>query len=61
VYIGEEKLPSVEMSIMGLQDTKAKICAEILNDPRLESIVPNIPKAKVNILSLRKHFCSVIV
>jgi len=56
VYIGEDKLPSVEVSIMGLQDGKAKICAEILNDPRLESIVPNIPKTKINILALRKIF-----
>jgi SNF2 family DNA or RNA helicase len=56
VYAGYENLPSVEMSIMQLQDAKAKICAEILNDPRLETVVPNIPKTKINILALRKIF-----
>ncbi len=56
VYTGDETLPSVEMSIMSLQDTKAKICAEILNDPRLETIVPNIPKTKINVHTLKKIF-----
>jgi SNF2 family DNA or RNA helicase len=56
VYTGEESLPSVEMSIMQLQEGKAKICAEILNDPRLETVVPNIPKTKINIQTLKKIF-----
>jgi SNF2 family DNA or RNA helicase len=56
VYTGEEALPSVEMSIMNLQEGKAKICAEILNDPRLETLVPNIPKTKINIQTLKKIF-----
>ena len=56
VYTGEESLPSIEMSIMQLQEGKAKICAEILNDPRLETIVPNIPKTKINIQTLKKLF-----
>ena len=56
IYTGEESLPSVEMSIMQLQEAKAKICAEILNDPRLETVVPNIPKTKINIQTLKKIF-----
>jgi hypothetical protein len=44
------------MSIMQLQEGKAKICAEILNDPRLETVVPNIPKTKINIHTLKKVF-----
>ena len=56
VYTGEDALPSVEMSIMHLQDAKAKICAEILNDPRLESVIPNIPKTKINVQTLKKIF-----
>jgi len=56
VYTGEQNLPSVEMSIMQLQEGKAKICAEILNDPRLETVVPNIPKTKINIHTLKKVF-----
>ncbi len=56
VYTCDETLPSVEMSIMSLQDTKAKICAEILNDPRLETVVPNIPKTKINVHTLKKIF-----
>jgi hypothetical protein len=56
VYTGDDTLPSVEMSIMQLQEGKAKICAEILNDPRLETVVPNIPKTKINIQTLKKIF-----
>jgi SNF2 family DNA or RNA helicase len=56
VYTGDESRPSVEMSIMQLQEGKAKICAEILNDPRLETVVPNIPKTKINIQTLKKIF-----
>ena len=56
VYTGDDSLPSVEMSIMNLQEGKAKICAEILNDPRLESVIPNIPKTKINVQTLKKIF-----
>ena len=56
VYTGDDSLPSVEMSIMNLQDGKAKICAEILNDPRLETVIPNIPKTKINVQTLKKIF-----
>ena len=52
--VGE--LPSVEQSIMQLQEGKAKICAEILNDPRLATQVPNVSKTKINIQTLKKIF-----
>jgi hypothetical protein len=52
--VGE--LPSVEQSIMQLQEAKAKICAEILNDPRLATQVPNVSKTKINIQTLKKIF-----
>ena len=69
IYCGEEAkgpigadgqptggLPSVEQSIMHLQEGKAKVCAEVLNDPRLETQVPNVTKTKINIQTLRKIF-----
>ena len=56
IYCGEEALPSVEQSIMQLQEGKAKVCAEVLNDPRLETQVPNVTKTKINIQTLKKIF-----
>ena len=67
IYSGEEgatgpdgrlrpPLPSVEQSIMQLQDGKAKVCAEVLNDPRLATQVPNVTRTKINIQALRKIF-----
>jgi hypothetical protein len=32
------------------------VCAEVLNDPRLETQVPNVTKTKINIQTLRKIF-----
>jgi len=59
IYTGEEgvePLPSVEQSIMHLQEGKAKVCAEVLNDPRLKTQVPNVTRTKINIQTLRKIF-----
>jgi SNF2 family DNA or RNA helicase len=59
IYMGEdgvEPMPSVEQSIMQLQEGKAKVCAEVLNDPRLETQVPNITRTKITIHALRKIF-----
>jgi SNF2 family DNA or RNA helicase len=56
VYVGDEQLSSVEQAIMQLQEAKAKVCAEVLNDPRLETQVPNVPKTKINLQTLRKIF-----
>jgi SNF2 family DNA or RNA helicase len=60
IYVGQDgtdPLHSVEQSIMQLQEGKAKVCAQVLNDPRLETLVPNAPKTtKINIQTLRKIF-----
>ena len=56
IYCGEEQMPSVEQSIMQLQEGKAKVCAEVLNDPRLETQVPNVTRTKITIQALRKIF-----
>jgi SNF2 family DNA or RNA helicase len=60
IYVGSEDasqpLHSVEQSIMQLQEVKAKVCAEVLNDPRLETQVPNVPRTKINIQTLRAIF-----
>jgi SNF2 family DNA or RNA helicase len=59
IYIGEDgvdALPSVEQSIMQLQEGKAKVCAEVLNDPRLETQVPNATQTKITIHTLKKIF-----
>lgn len=60
IYVGQDgptPFHSVEQSIMQLQEGKAKVCAQVLNDPRLETLVPNAPKTtKINIQTLRKIF-----
>jgi SNF2 family DNA or RNA helicase len=56
IYVGRDALPSVEQSIMQLQEGKAKVCAEILNDPRVMGALPNASKTKVNIHTLKKIF-----
>lgn len=56
IYTGEELMPSVEQSIMQLQDAKAKVCAEVLNDPKIASQVPNVTRTKITIHALKKIF-----
>ena len=59
IYTGEdgvEPLPSVEQSIMHLQEAKAKVCAAVLADPSLETQVPNVTRTKITIHALRKIF-----
>ncbi len=56
IYVGDGDLSSVEQSIMQLQEGKARVCAEVLNDPRLATQVPNLPRTKINIQTLRKIF-----
>jgi hypothetical protein len=53
---GVTPLPSVEQSIMQLQEGKAKVCAEVLKDPRLETQVPNVTRTKITIHALKKIF-----
>ena len=40
VYMGTDDLPSIEQSVMELQGHKSKVCAEVLNDKRLEGKIP---------------------
>lgn len=61
IYVGSEEggtpLHSVEQSIMQLQEGKAKVCAEVLNDPRIMTQVPNAPKTtRINIQTLKRIF-----
>jgi len=61
IYVGSEEggtpLHSVEQSIMQLQGAKAKVCAEVLNDPRIMEQVPNAPKTtRINIQTLKRIF-----
>jgi SNF2 family DNA or RNA helicase len=55
VYSGNEEIPSIEESIMKLQDGKALVCAEILNDPRLGNQLPK-SKSKYTIQDLKRLF-----
>jgi len=56
VYIGTDRTPSVEQSIMALQAGKATLAANLLNDARLETQIPNVTKTKLNIRALAKIF-----
>lgn len=55
VYAGEEGMPSIEQSIMQLQNHKAVVCAAVLNDPRLEVQIPK-SKATYTVHDLKKLF-----
>jgi len=46
IYAGDTNYPSVEQSILGIQETKTKICADILNDQRL---IEQMPKKKTTL------------
>lgn len=56
VYAGEDKLPSIEQSIMALQGHKATVCAEVLNDPRLAKQIPTKARGNITIHDLKKIF-----
>ena len=54
IYKGYEDLPSIDESIMKLQDHKSSICAEVLNDKR---IINNLPKkTSISIKDLKNIF-----
>lgn len=56
IYQGTEDFPSIEQSIMNLQGHKATVCAEVLNDKRLESVIPLTNKKGVTIRDVRSLF-----
>jgi SNF2 family DNA or RNA helicase len=51
---GSDTLRSVEESILQLQEGKAKVCAEVLGDPRVMAQVPK--SSKMNIQALKRIF-----
>jgi SNF2 family DNA or RNA helicase len=55
IYTGEERLPSVEQSILELQERKSKVCAEVLNDQRILAQLPR-GTSKVSVHALKKIF-----
>jgi hypothetical protein len=46
----------VEQSIMALQGHKAAICAEVLNDPRINKQIPITNKKGISIRAIRQIF-----
>jgi SNF2 family DNA or RNA helicase len=56
IYVGSETLPSVDQSIVLLQEAKSKVCADVLNDPTLATQVPNVSTTKITIHAIRKIF-----
>jgi len=56
IYMGNDDLPSVEQSIMELQGHKAAICAEVLNDPRINQQIPISNKKGISIRQIRMIF-----
>jgi len=56
IYQGTEDTPSIEQSIMNLQGHKAVICAEVLNDKRLENVIPVTNRKGVTIRDVRDLF-----
>jgi len=55
-YKGEDNMPSVEESIMELQGAKSKVCAQVLNDPRLESQIPGLIARGITVQAVRRIF-----
>tara|TARA_R110002074_G_scaffold379410_1_gene557658 strand:+ start:1402 stop:2349 length:948 start_codon:yes stop_codon:yes gene_type:complete len=56
IYDGDDELPSVEQSIMALQGAKSTICAEVLNDPRLQGKIPQGSKGGIGIRQVKNIF-----
>ncbi len=57
-YKGTEDCPSIEETIMSLQNHKSTVCAEVLNDPRITEKIPMSKQARsgVTIRDLGKIF-----
>jgi SNF2 family DNA or RNA helicase len=57
IYKGEEELPSIEESIMGIQDHKNIVTSEVLNDSRILAKLPTrLKKNTLNIRTLKLIF-----
>ena len=57
-YTGTDDLPSIEESIMQLQEHKNAVTSEVLNDPRILAKYPKQTKNTMNIKTLSKIFSS---
>jgi SNF2 family DNA or RNA helicase len=57
-YKGTDEIPSIEESIMQLQEHKSAVTSEVLNDPRILAKYPKQTKNTMNIKTLSKIFSS---
>ena len=55
VYTGTEELPSIEETMMVLQNHKSTVCADVLNDQRLATQIP-VASKNVSIRDIKKIF-----
>jgi SNF2 family DNA or RNA helicase len=53
-YVGTNNIPSIEESMMELQGSKSRVCAEVLNDERLISQIPI--SSRITIKDIKKLF-----
>lgn len=57
IYTGTNELPSIEQSIVSLQQSKAEISSKVLNDVRLATQIPSkFKNTKLTIYELKKIF-----
>ena len=56
IYAVDEDTPSVEQSMVALQTGKAKISAEVLNDPRIEKDIPPPKRMTAGIRDIKRLF-----
>ena len=56
VYMGTDDLPSIEQSVMELQGHKSKVCAEVLNDKRLEGKIPIASSNGITVRDIKNIF-----
>ena len=56
VYAGTEELPSIEESMMELQEAKSVVCADVLNDHRLKGQIPTSSKRNFGVREIKKIF-----
>lgn len=55
VYVSDSDTPSIDESIVELQDHKSIVCADVLNDPRLSNQLPKLRK-KFNMVKVFRKF-----
>lgn len=58
VYVSDSDTPSIDESIVELQDHKSLVCADVLNDPRISDQLPKLRKKFNMVKVFRKFFLS---